>query len=191
LGIRRLCVYCGSSNGAIDDYAAGAEALAALLVQRQIGLVYGGASRGTMGVIADAVLRAGGEVTGVMPKSLNRRELIHTGLTELHVVDSMHERKALMAELSDGFVALPGGFGTLEEIIEILTWGQLRFHSKPCGILNVANYYAGLLQFLDHAVDQGFIRSEHRRALIIDADPAALLSRFDNYLAPTIRKWQD
>ena len=191
MGIRRLCVYCGSSNGAIDDYAAGAEALAALLVQRQIGLVYGGASRGTMGVIADAVLRAGGEVTGVMPKSLNRRELIHTGLTELHVVDSMHERKALMAELSDGFVALPGGFGTLEEIIEILTWGQLRFHSKPCGILNVANYYAGLLQFLDHAVDQGFIRSEHRRALIVDADPAALLSRFDNYLAPTIRKWQD
>ena len=187
--MKRLCVYCGSNKGARVEYADAAKRLAQLLVERGIGLVYCGASRGIMGVLADAVLAAGGEVTGVMPRALDNKELVHPRLTDLQVVDSMHERKARMAELSDGFVALPGGFGTLEEIIEIITWGQLHIHSKPCGILNVANYYAGLLQFVEHAVAVGFLKAQHRDALIVEDDPRLLLDRFETYTAPTVKKW--
>ena len=187
--MRSVCVYCGSNVGVIEDYANAARQLGELLAARGIGLVYGGASRGIMGVIADTMLHAGGHVVGVMPRSLDKKELIHTELTRLEVVDSMHERKARMAQLGDGFIALPGGFGTLEEIVEIVTWGQLQFHSKPCGLLNVANYYDGLARHVDHAVTQGFVLAEHRDALIIEDDPEALLQRFENYTAPTVKKW--
>ncbi len=189
--MQRLCVYCGSNKGVRADYADAATRLAEALVERGIGLVYGGASRGIMGILADAVLARGGEVTGIIPQAINKREVMHAGLTNLQVVDTMHERKAAMADLSDGFVALPGGFGTLEEIIEIVTWGQLQFHSKPCGILNVANYYDGLLAFIDHSVAEGFLRPQHRDALIIDDDPESLLRRFASYAAPTVQKWLD
>jgi len=139
--MRRICVYCGSSSGAVEDYAEAARELADVLVRHEIELVYGGASVGTMGTIADTVLELGGKVHGVIPRMLYDKEIAHEGLTELHVVNSMHERKTMMAALSDGFIAMPGGFGTLEEIIEIVTWGQLRFHDKPCGLLNVNGYY--------------------------------------------------
>jgi len=187
--MQRLCVYCGSNRGARPEYADAAQRLARLLAERGTGLVYGGASRGIMGLLADAVLDAGGTVTGVMPRAIRKKELTHNGLTDLFIVDTMHERKAKMAELSDGFVALPGGFGTLEEIIEIVTWGQLQFHQKPCGILNVAGYFDSLLAFVEHAVAEGFLKSQHRDALIVDADPAQLLSRFDSFVPSTAQKW--
>ena len=188
--MERLVVYCGSNAGARSEYTAAAESLAQTLLERGIGLVYGGASRGIMGVLANAVLRGGGHVTGVMPRALDKKEVIHTGLTELLVVATMHERKAKMAELGDGFLALPGGFGTLEEIVEIVTWGQLQFHAKPCGLLNVAGYYDHFLSYLDHAVAEGFVLVEHRNALVVDADPARLLDQFADYRAPTVEKWR-
>ena len=188
--MNRLCVYCGSSPGAEGVYAAAARDLGELLVASGIGLVYGGAKKGLMGIIADTVLAGGGEVRGVIPRALGDREIAHDGLTRLHVVDSMHERKSLMAVLADGFVALPGGFGTLEEIIEVLTWGQLQFHSKPCGLLNVAGYFDQLLAFFDHARTRGFLRPEHRDMLIVADSPAALLERFGQYSPPAVAKWQ-
>src|SRR5210317_860079 len=145
--MQRICVYCGSSPGIDSVYSRAAEQLAEVLVQSDLELVYGGSHKGTMGILADAVLEQGGAVHGVIPKMLEEKEIAHTGLTRLHVVASMHERKALMAALSDGFIALPGGFGTLEELVEIVTWGQLRFHEKPCGLLNVNGYFAKLLGF--------------------------------------------
>jgi len=187
--MNRLCVYCGSSPGSPDTYADAAKELAALLVASDIGLVYGGSSKGIMGVLADAVLAGGGEVTGVIPQSLVDKEVAHLGLSKLHVVNSMHERKSLMAVMSDGFVAMPGGYGTLEEIIEVLTWGQLQFHGKPCGLLNVNGFFDHLLAYLDHARQEGFLRAEHREMLLVGDTPAALLDRLAHYEPPRIRKW--
>jgi uncharacterized protein (TIGR00730 family) len=187
--MRRICVYCGSSPGGSVKYAEAAEQLAAVLVRHDLELVYGGASRGTMGVLADAVLERGGAAHGVIPKMLEEKEIAHAGLTKLHVVASMHERKSMMAALSDGFIALPGGFGTLEELIEILTWGQLRFHDKPCGVLNVAGYFDKLLDYLDHSQAEGFLRAENRAMLLCDSDAAGLLRQFERYTAPRVEKW--
>lgn len=175
--MNRLCVFCGSSPGSSPAYAEAARRFGTLLAERNITLVYGGAARGLMGVLADTVLAAGGNVLGVMPRSLVDREIAHTGLTEFHVVGSMHERKQTMADLSDGFVALPGGFGTLDETAEILTWRQLGLHDKPCGLLEVAGFFEPLLRFFDRAVDEGFIGVEQRRLLIADDAPARLLDR--------------
>ena len=187
--MKSLCVYCGSSSGRLDAYAQAARALAGALVERGIRLVYGGASVGIMGVVADEVLRRGGQAVGVIPESLMCKELAHAGLTELHVTPSMHARKTLMAELADGFVALPGGIGTFEEIFEVWTWAQLGFHGKPCGLLNVAGYYDGLTAFLDHAASEQFVRADQRRMLIVETDPAVLLDRFASYTPPVQPKW--
>ncbi len=187
--MRRICVYCGSNTGTRPDYAEAAKNLAEVLVRRDLELVYGGAAKGIMGVIADTVLEHGGTAHGVIPKSLDEKEIAHGGLTQLHVVASMHERKSMMAELSDGFIALPGGFGTLEEIIEILTWGQLQFHDKPCGVLNVSGYFDHLMAYLDHAEREGFLRAENRQMLLQDTDPAGLIRQFERYKAPHVDKW--
>ncbi|MDP6993100.1 MAG: TIGR00730 family Rossman fold protein [Woeseiaceae bacterium] len=187
--MNRLCVYCGSSLGVNDAFITAAEELGALLAASNIGLVYGGATKGLMGRIADTVLGAGGQVTGVIPAALHDKEIAHEGLTKLHVVDSMHERKSLMAVLSDGFVALPGGFGTVEELIEVLTWGQLQFHSKPCGVLNVDGYFNPLLTFFDNARDKGFLKSVHRDMLLVADTPADLLNQFEHYSPPADEKW--
>ncbi len=187
--MQRICVYCGSNRGARRVYAEAAGALAEVLVAHDLELVYGGASRGIMGVIADRVLELGGRVHGVIPKLLEDKEIAHAGLTKLHVVASMHERKTLMAALSDGFIAMPGGFGTLEEIIEIVTWGQLRFHDKPCGLFNVDGYFDALQDYLDHAEKEGFLRAENRRMLLCDGDAAGLVRQFERYTAPGIDKW--
>jgi hypothetical protein len=187
--MKNICVYCGSSPGRIEAYADGARALAKALVARDLGLVYGGASVGIMGLVADSVLQLGGRVVGVIPEALKRKEIEHRGLTELHVTQSMHERKTLMAELSDGFIALPGGIGTLEEIFEVWTWAQLGFHAKPCGLLNVAGYYDQLTTFLDHTVAEQFVKPAHRTTLIVDSSPEILLDRFASYVAPSVHKW--
>jgi uncharacterized protein (TIGR00730 family) len=159
------------------------------MAQRGIGLVYGGASIGVMGAVADAVLERGGQAIGVIPHSLATREVSHDGLDDLIIVGSMHQRKAKMAELSDGFIALPGGWGTFEEIFEILTWAQLGMHEKPCGLLNAASYYDHLFAFLDHAVEQKFVKEEFRPMIMMDHEPARLLDRFDDYRAPRVKKW--
>ena len=187
--MRRICVYCGSNTGTRPDYAEAAKNLAEVLVRCDLELVYGGAAKGIMGVIADTVLEHGGSAHGVIPKLLEEKEVAHGGLTQLHVVASMHERKSMMAELSDGFIALPGGFGTLEEIIEILTWGQLQFHDKPCGVLNVSGYFDHLMAYLDHAEREGFLRAENRQMLLQDTDPAGLIRQFERYKAPHVDKW--
>jgi uncharacterized protein (TIGR00730 family) len=174
--VRSVCVYCGSSTGSDPVYAEAAIALAQALAARGLRVVYGGAQVGLMGLIADTALEAGAEVVGVIPKVLVDWEVAHTGLTELHVVESMHERKALMAELADAFVALPGGIGTLEELIEVYTWSYLGIHDKPFAVLNTAGYYDGLTTFLDHAVAQGFLRPEVRAGLLVAADAEALLA---------------
>jgi uncharacterized protein (TIGR00730 family) len=191
--MRRLCVFCGSSSGLRPEYQTAAETLGRALSDRGIGLVYGGAHVGLMGAVADAVLRGGGggEVIGVIPRALVEREIAHRGLTELRVVGSMHERKAVMADLADGFVALPGGAGTLEELFEVWTWAQLGLHRKPCGLLNVNGYFDALGAFLDHASAEQFLRAEHRAMLIMENDPAALLDRFARYSAPVVTKWRD
>lgn len=175
--------------GARPEYADAALQLADVLVENELELVYGGAAVGIMGVIAGRVLQQGGKVYGVIPKFLQDREIAHAGLTELHIVSSMHERKTMMADLSDAFVALPGGFGTLEEIIEILTWSQLRFHDKPCGVLNIRGYFDHLLKYLDHAVAEGFLRPENREMLLHDADPDGLIKKYQIYTAPNVDKW--
>jgi len=187
--MQSLCVYCGSSSGRLEDYAQAARVLARGMVERGIRLVYGGASVGIMGAVADEVLRLGGLAVGVIPESLMRKELAHAGLSELHVTPSMHARKTLMAELADGFVALPGGIGTFEEIFEVWTWAQLGFHGKPCGLLNVAGYYDGLVSFLDHAASEQFVRPDQRRMLVVEENPAALLDRFASYTPPALPKW--
>lgn len=169
--MKRICVFCGSSSGISSAYSMAASELGQELARRGIGLVYGGASIGLMGKVADAVLAAGGEVVGVIPEALVTEEVLHTGLTDLRIVDSMHARKAEMEQLSDGFIALPGGIGTLEEFVEVLTWAQLRFHAKPCGLLNVNGYYEHLVRFLDYTVEQGFLKPKHRAKLLI-ADSA-------------------
>lgn len=187
--MRRICVYCGSNPGNRPEYAAAAKQLADVLVRHELELVYGGADKGIMGIIADAVLEQDGKVHGVIPQMLTEKEIAHQGLTELHVVASMHARKTMMAALSDGFIAMPGGYGTLEEIIEIITWGQLRFHDKPCGLLNVDGYFDHLLAYLDHANSEGFLRRENRDMLLVDADPAGLVQQFERYAAPHVEKW--
>jgi len=174
--VRSVCVYCGSSTGSDPVYAEAAIELAQALAARGLRVVYGGAQVGLMGLIADTALEAGAEVVGVIPKVLVDWEVAHTGLTELHVVESMHERKALMAELADAFVALPGGIGTLEELIEVYTWSYLGIHDKPFAVLNTAGYYDGLTAFLDHTVAQGFLRPEVRAGLLVAADAEALLA---------------
>ena len=189
--MRRICVFCGSSPGDAPDYAAATVELAEALAGAGIGVVYGGASVGLMGVLADAALAAGGEVAGVIPQSLVDREIAHPGLSELHVVGSMHERKALMAELSDGFVALPGGTGTLDELFEVYTWTQLGLQAKPLGLLDVRGYFAQLAGFLDHAVRERFMTPEHRDMLVIEERPAALLEAFAGWSAPARGKWID
>lgn len=187
--MRRVCVFCGSSHGARAAYADAARALGMVLVRRQIGLVYGGGRVGLMGVLADTMLDAGGDVVGVIPEAMVPRELAHDGLTTLHVVGSMHERKALMAELADAFVALPGGYGTFEEFCEIVTWAQLGLHRKPCGLLNVEGYYDRLLGLFDHAVAERFVRPTHRALVLEDRDPERLLERLAAYRAPALEQW--
>lgn len=187
--LQRICVYCGSSPGFDPAYTEAAIDLAQALADNDVELVYGGANKGMMGILADAMLARGGKVHGVMPKVLQDKEIAHPGLTELHIVKSMHERKSVMAALSDGFIALPGGFGTLEEIIEIVTWGQLRFHEKPCGLLNVNGYFDRLLDYLEHMVAEGFLKPENRAMLLADDSPAGLIGQFELYEAPRVDKW--
>ena len=187
--MRRICVFCGSSPGSRPEYRAAAEEMGAELARRKIGLVYGGGNVGLMGVIADAVLGAGGDVQGVMPEHLMAREVGHKGLTKLHVVRSMHERKALMADLSDAFVAMPGGFGTLEEFCEVLTWTQLGLHAKPCGILNILGYYSPLLAMFDHAVEERFLKPENRALVLAGESPTDLLQAMDEWRPVRVEKW--
>ena len=189
--MKHICVFCGSSAGDDPRFLETARRTGALLAERGLGLVYGGATVGLMGAVADAVLAHGGHVTGVIPSRLVERELAHHGLPDLRVVASMHERKALMADLADGFVALPGGIGTLEETFEVLTWAQLGLHHKPIGILDVAGYYAPLLTFLDHAVASRFVRREHRDMLLVDPDPGRLLDRLAAHVPVDVEKWID
>ncbi|MGV3741847.1 MAG: TIGR00730 family Rossman fold protein [Burkholderiaceae bacterium] len=189
--MRSLCVYCGSSIGALPVYAQAARDLAKEMVDNNIALVYGGGNVGLMGIIADAVLERGGEVTGVIPKALLDKEVGHSGLTRLHIVKDMHERKAMMAELSDGFIAMPGGMGTLEELFEVLTWSQLGLHEKPIGLLNVDGFYEGLIRFIAHLVEQRFLKQEQASLLIHEAAAANLLARFRTYVPSYHPKWED
>ncbi len=187
--INSLCIYCGSSPGRLEAYGSAACALAEALVSRNIRLVYGGAGIGIMGMVADQVLKLGGQAVGVIPKALAHKEVAHKNLTELHVTQSMHERKMLMAELADGFIALPGGIGTLEELFEVWTWAQLGFHNKPCGLLNVEGYYDSLIGFLDHVLAEQFVKKEHHALLIVETNPDTLLDRYINYQPPAVRHW--
>ncbi len=186
---RWLCAFAGSSDGAKGAYAVAARELGRHLAENDIGLVYGGAKVGLMGSVADAVLAAGGRVIGVIPQALVQKEIAHPGLTELRIVASMHERKALMAKLSDGFIALPGGIGTLEEIFEIWTWAQLGSHAKPCALLNVSGFYDGLLAFLDHVAAEGFLKHAHRGMLVLGEEPETLVEAMLQYEAPHVSKW--
>lgn len=183
--MERVCVYCGSSPGHDPSYRRAAREMGEELVARDLGLVFGGGSVGLMGTVADAVMDGGGEAIGVIPEALEAREVAHGGLTELAVVGSMHERKRRMVELSDGFVALPGGLGTLEELFEVLTWAQLGIHEKPCGVLNVAGFYDGLVSHLDGATEAGFVSPAHRDLARVETEPAALLDAFERYEPPT------
>jgi uncharacterized protein (TIGR00730 family) len=188
--LHRVCVFCGSSPGARPEYAEAASAVGRLLAASDITLVYGGASVGLMGVLADATLKAGGRVIGVIPRALVDQEIAHTGLTELRVVESMHQRKAEMADLSDGFLALPGGLGTLEELFEIWTWGNLGYHQKPCGLLNTSEYYTSLLKFVDDMVVEKFVRETQRGMLIVDRDAETLLRAMGEFRPPETRRLQ-
>jgi uncharacterized protein (TIGR00730 family) len=182
-------VFCGSNHGGRPEYADAARELGGLLADQSVALVYGGGRVGLMGVVADAVLEKGGDVIGVIPQALDTKELAHDGLTEMHVVDSMHERKALMADLADGFISLPGGLGTFDETFEILTWAQLGIHAKPCGLLNVGGYFDKLIGFFDHAVEERFIKAKHRDLTLVDDDPRRLIERMHAYRSPVTDKW--
>ena len=188
---RRICVFCGSSSGARPSYAEAAASLGRYLATQRITLVYGGGKLGLMGALADAALAAGGDVIGVMPRSMVEKERAHRGLSELRIVESMHERKAQMADLADAFVALPGGYGTFEEFCEVLTWTQLGLHRKPCGVLNVDGYYDQLLALFDHAVEEQFVKPAHREMVLSDPEPEALVRRLLEYQAPVVQKWID
>jgi uncharacterized protein (TIGR00730 family) len=187
--MKAVCVFCGSNPGNHPAYAQAARALGAAIAQRGQTLVYGGAEVGLMGMVADAALAAGGQVVGIIPQALMDKEIGHKGLTRLEAVGSMHERKARMAELSDGFVNLPGGTGTLEEMFEVWTWGQLGFHAKPIGVLNVRGFYDPLLAFLDHQRDEGFVKPGLRATLLVDTHADALLDAMAAYVAPIVQKW--
>jgi uncharacterized protein (TIGR00730 family) len=187
--MKRVCIFCGSSPGRDPIYLDTARHVGRLLAERGLEMVYGGSHVGLMGAVADAALNAGGHVIGVIPQGMVDREIAHTGISDLRIVKTMHERKAMMETLSDAFLALPGGMGTLEEVCEIYTWGQLGLHAKPCGLLNIAGYYDPLLQLLDNAVAAGFLRPTHREAVLSDADPAALLDRFATYRHAIADKW--
>jgi len=190
--VNRVCVFCGSSPGARPEYTETAQDLGSLLVERGLGLVFGGAGVGLMGRLADAVMSEGGEAIGVIPQALVDREIAHLGLSDLRVVGSLHERKATMAELSDAFIALPGGLGTLEELFEVYTWSQLGLHAKPCALLNVAGYFDALAGFLDHAVAERFVTEHHRETLIVEEDPRALLDRLERFEPAELQpKWID
>jgi uncharacterized protein (TIGR00730 family) len=189
--MKSVCVFCGSSSGTVPAYAEAARALGRELVRRDLRLVHGGGHVGLMGVIADAVLSGGGEAVGVIPQALVAKELAHPGLTQLHVVGSMHERKALMAELSDAFLALPGGFGTLEEFCEVLTWAQLGLHGKPCGLLNVNGYYDAMLAFFERAVGDGFLRAKHRELVLVGKTPEEVFRLLAAYRPSHTEKWID
>ncbi len=189
--MKRVCVFCGSSPGRNSLYLDAARRMGRTLARRGIGLVYGGGGVGLMAAVADAALEEGGEVTGVIPRALQLRELAHDGLTTLHVVASMHERKAKMAELAHGFVALPGGMGTLEEFAEVLTWAQLGLHQRPVGLLDVAGYYRPLVAFFDHAEAEGFLKPEHRSLVLTADDPDALVDRFLVWEPPKLQRWID
>ena len=189
--MKRLCVFAGSSAGSQPEYQRIAEDLGHALAERQIGLVYGGAKVGLMGVVANAVLASAGQVIGVIPQALVAKEVAHEGLTELRIVGSMHERKAIMAELSEGFIALPGGWGTLEEFFEVLTWGQLGLHRKPCGLLNARGYFDGLLSFVDHSIHEGFVRREYRSMISVANSPGKLIDMLGTYEPPVVEKWLD
>jgi uncharacterized protein (TIGR00730 family) len=179
--MKRVCVFCGSNAGIRPEYGIAAQELATVLARRGLGLVYGGGKVGLMGMLADSMLEAGGEVIGVIPQSLVAKEVAHRGVSELRIVDTMHQRKALMNDLSDAFIALPGGFGTLEEFFEILTWSQLGIHGKPSGLLNVSGYYDSLLAMLDHAVSEQFLRPAYRQLVIADIDADTLVQRLDSF----------
>ena len=187
--MRNICVFCGSQSGTNARYRQVAIDLGGLLAQRGHGLVYGGGHVGLMGIIADAVMEAGGTVTGVIPRPMTERELAHETVTKLHVVSSMHERKALMASLSDAFIALPGGYGTLEELFEVIAWAQLGIHRKPIGVLNVGSYFEALVSFVDHAIAEGFIKSKYRGLFITAEQPAALLDALRRHQLPPTRRW--
>lgn len=187
----RLCVFCGSSPGHNPAFAAAARALGPELAAREIEVVYGGGNVGLMGELADATLGAGGRIIGVIPHALVAREIAHPRLTALHIVNSMHERKALMAELSDGFIVLPGGFGTLDEFCEAVTWTQLGVHAKPCGLLNVSGFYDGLLAFFEHALTEEFLKPTHREIVVAHSDAVALVDRMVAWLPPAVTKWID
>jgi uncharacterized protein (TIGR00730 family) len=190
--MRRICVFCGSSPGARPAYAEAAAGFGHLLAAEGIGVVYGGGQVGLMGVLADAVLEDGGEIMGVIPQALVDREIGHPGVRDLRVVGSMHERKALMAELADAFVALPGGLGTLEELAEVYTWAQLGLHRKPLGLLDVEDYYAGMVSFLDHAVEERFVSEQNRELLMVEREPRALLERLRGWEPAAVQpKWLD
>lgn len=191
INMKSITVFCGSSSGFRPEYAEAAKELGRNLVEQNIRLVYGGGNVGLMGIIADEVMKNGGEVVGIIPESLDKKEVAHRGISELRVVNSMHERKALMAEFADGFIAMPGGIGTFEEFFEILTWAQLGFHHKPCGLLNVANYYDGLLSLCENAVNEGFLRKQHSELILVDSDSTKLLEKMQNYKPQTIEKWID
>jgi hypothetical protein len=189
--MRRICVFCGSSSGSLPAYRVAAELVGRYLAQRGIGVVYGGGKVGLMGILADAALAKGGEVIGVIPSHLMSREVGHNGLTKMHVVDSMHERKAMMADLAEGFIALPGGFGTFEEFCEVLTWSQLGLHKKPCGLLNIADYYSPLLEMFDRAVAEGFLKNENRGIVLADNDIAKLVVMMEEWVPIGVEKWLD
>src|ERR1700716_2392347 len=187
--IRRLAIFCGSNPGVRPDYVEAARSLGRLLAQRGIGIVYGGSNVGLMAALAEAMTDEMGDIIGVIPRMLVEREVANTALTDLRIVDSMHEREAMMAELADGFIALPGGHGALEDFVEVCAWGQLGMHAKPGGLLNVAGYFDPLLEFLDHAVTEKFVREVHRAMVVVESDPAALLSCFESYEPPRVVKW--
>ncbi|CAH2715128.1 Putative cytokinin riboside 5'-monophosphate phosphoribohydrolase [Neobacillus rhizosphaerae] len=187
--MKKLAVFCGSSNGASDVYIEGAKNLGKELAKRDIALVYGGASVGIMGAVADSVLDEGGHVIGVMPSFLDNREIAHKNLSELIIVDSMHERKAKMADLADGFIALPGGPGTLEEFFEIFTWAQLGLHHKPCGLLNINHYYDPLIALFNHMTEEQFLHEKYRTLALVDNDPKGILDKFNTYEPPTVKTY--
>lgn len=188
--MKTIAVYCGSSTGNDPIYMKEARNLGKILVDNGLNLVYGGATVGCMGAVADAVMEAGGKVIGVIPEKLKNVEIAHQQLSELHVVNTMHERKALMAEYADGFIALPGGSGTLEEWFEVFTWAQLGYHNKPCALLNINNYYTPILSLFDHMIDQGFIKSEYKDLIVIDNNSKELIKKLKDYKNTYIHKWQ-